>query len=1767
MNNKVSSVLNSIEKIDNLIMEADVSVSDAMSDVYSKQFKMEGNVTEDYINHEYYQESVIAGILIGGGIIAVLATAIVLITKHVKKSASGDPEKKNDTSTAAGTALDNQEELKKKVEQIKGELTKAGGSVEITNNGINTAELNKKFELVTKLCDSAEGFLKEKEDDLIKQEIENFTKQLEEINNIQYKSSETVTVSADSLTKIIDLAAPIKTMNDKLTKTAEELTKRSKENKNKSDSETDSDKKEKYNELKEGLERISKDSTQLSKDLTDDLNAIRSYMDAILKAAKEKAKPSETESEKSQETSQNPDFFKQKIGPTISQWAQSSSNSDDRHPSIKLTEDEAYNIINDIHDNVINHRSSLAMGTLRARATKEPKKAMLIKNLVEATIEDQNVFETDEKTINDIKAELSDLKKIALSVPSDEPKKDETKPESEEPKENTNESGEKITISKDGGALYDLITSWSDIEKFKSALNGGNAVISGPINISYNNESLLTNTGKTKGTSNKFEITFGSEEEKRLISSFLNILDNFLNNEELFNKIPPELQKKLINTFDMFLKRNKEVIDNNGDEAWTNIRNKFNDLKEKYTGSKETSDTQTDGDLIKNKLSTISTGDEETKTDEPKTGTKEKKNNVITIAKNDNALYDLINGWKSLSAFESVFGNPSLAEKRIDRAYREESALSAKNSPTQLSKVQTIEMISTNETYTNFMSNLDDTLKNINEHPDLLEKISDTSRKNLVDAFTYFFNRNKEAIDQHNDGMWPSILSRYEEMYNTYKGDNDSGINKKIKTIASEVYNEKIVSLEDRWTIDELINKLQPFIDDTDSAMKDLETNVMKIVSDSSMDNDNELIDQCERYIALIDGVKRVNNEMLDNNIDETKLNEFRKMLNAKSDDINEREVNRAQSKPNGTDSDNSGNNDYIIQDSGISHMYEFIFPDEDELKKAINNVDEFNKNINDIENNSKQLGKITDKTEIEDQLNELIQTLDIIEKGISFDNITNVAPLFVRVLKVIKEYTENSISISDSNPLHSKVTDIKDKVDKLISEYSALKPDTPADQNDSENSETTDTADESTPETSQNTDESGNQNGSENSDETKKQPETKIEYPTISGFNGLFDLVSELVSSGSIKRIVKNKKSGVDIDKLIAKAYNAEKTLQNKGTLTGDNAVQVLSNSNDEEEVLEKINTALTNIMSDIKHFNNLTSQSKTKLVATFEIFLNRNKFSGNGTIIDLKRNISKSLSFIKSKSNVNTGSAITAAQDTTTPQNDINSNQQDQNSPQTQQQSQPESSPQPEPKSDDTNTKSVPTVSELIGNDNVDKVVESYNQTASPSDKIDSGDISSFKNAQNQIKIDNLEDVFNEFIKIYNIDLNMPISKSVFKTLASVSEDVNSCHGFESNLNDSFLSIRYEKYQNDPSRKQQMFDEAKTYAEMRGINVTLTKPDGTQIEVGTNSDVKSTADDTKPKTLRWFIENPEISVDYVNKNLLPKDDKYVSPIFDYVKKAMTTVRDNNLINVLEKYGNDTGKYKLDDELTWDNAEELSSDAKTLEYIHKYKRNDINEYLKNEYSDNIMTDSMKDRKLYLAKAYVELHGGPNELFKPDGTMVSVTPAKTSTQSADNTQPKNTNQDIDNTPPTQTEMAKLKNHTLVHDVVTEANQRDEDGVPMITNDMETELKNASEEHLMDFIGHFITKLTGNHTMIETIPFTRRNIITLAAYAKQANKLLKSQNNLREFLTQQYGYYKDPAQQEYIYKMAKLFAQDYNISVVLTDPSGKKEYINPTTTFN
>ena len=1124
MNNKVSSVLNSIEKIDNLIMEADVSVSDAMSDVYSKQFKMEGNVTEDYINHEYYQESVIAGILIGGGIIAVLATAIVLITKHVKKSASGDPEKKNDTSTAAGVSLDKPEEFNKKVEQLKSELEKAGGKLTISDVGFDVDKLKHKYDLIKELCGHAETFLKGTEDDEINGALTQFNDKLEEINGIDCKLSGEIDVTSTSLDEIKSLAGPIQQMTANLEKVSKEFEKRSKENKNANTGEMDDAKKERFEKLKEGLNQINKGSTDLGKSVDNEFSIIRKYFEAVSKAAKEKAKPAQAESEKSQETPQNPDILKQKIYPITAKWASTPSNSDSKHPGAKLTADDAYNIISSIHTDVMNHRGPIALDTLKAKANEDPTKAMLIKNLIEATIDNKEVFDTeDEETINDIKSGLPELEKIAANAPSKESKKDETKPESEEPKEGTNESGEKITISKDGGALYDLITSWNNIEEFKQALNYGNTIISGMIDRSYNNELLLTNTGKVERTSTKFEITFGSEEEKRLISSFLNILDNFLNNEELFNKIPPELQKKLIGAFDMFLKRNEPLFPGNinlenNNFGWLDIKNSINKLKEKYAGSKETSDTQTD---------------EEPKTDEPK----------------------------------------------------------------------------------------------------------------------------------------------------------------------------------------------------------------------------------------------------------------------------------------------------------------------------------------------------------------------------------------------------------------------------------------------------------------------------------------------------------------------------------------------------------------------------------------------------------------------------------------------------------------------------------------SDDTDTKSLPTVSELINDvDNVDKIVETYNQTASPSDKIDSGDISSFKNAQNQIKIDNLEDVFNEFIKIYNIDLNMPISKSVFKTLASVSEDVNSCHGFESNLNDSFLSIRYEKYQNDPSRKQQMFDEAKTYAEMRGINVTLTKPDGTQVEVGTKSKEKHTgSEETKSDepTNTPPVENKEENTEQLSENeqkmqvafeqleskLEQTQQKYpnglstigiatgcdprtfsgiiLTQFIENKSEAEIKEFSNNLMDCLVggffrnasqthakaksqlpapcKEAIDAMQNMIDDGYEVGNS--LMGTNYTPDNLSKYKGymykgNLINKLMKIT-PENVLTDDVfNDVKL----------GNPENTETPEKPVPEETKDEETTQE---------------TPETKAEPEKDIKDTLRYvlqdpaEAIAKANSLPEGSVPTITDRLKNALISIDNKNLWDFLFYDLKAM--GQTIDLDGPITRKDVMAIANRAYRIDMMDEAKSDLIGYLKLQYRNNPQNEVKQAIFDEVKRYANANNIHDNLITP--------------
>lgn len=1277
MNNKVNSVLNSIEKIDNLIMEADVSVSDAMSDVYSKQFKMEGNVTEDYINHEYYQESVIAGILIGGGIIAVLATAIVLITKHVKKSASGDPEKKNDASTAAGVSLDKPEEFNKKVEQLKSELEKAGGKLTISDVGFDASKLKQKYEMIKELCGYAETFLKGTEDDEIDGALNEFNKKLEEINGIDYKLSGEVEVTPASLDEIKSLAAPIQQMTANLEKVSKEFEKRSKENKNANTGEMDDAKKERFEKLKEGLNQINKGSTDLGKSVDNEFSIIRKYFEAVSKAAKEKDKPAQAESEKkpesekSQETPQNPDILKQKIYPITAKWAAMNGNSDSNHPDVKLTADDAYNIISSIHTDVMNHRGPIALNTLKAKANEDPTKAMLIKNLIEATINNKEIFDTeDEETINEIKSGLPELENIAANAPSEEPKKDES------------ENSQEIKLSQE---------DTKNIAEF-------------------------ANTFILQGKNKKGTATMSKDDVKNILSEIARSIKSS-QYDDINNKI-----------FELFNKQD-------------NI-----DLKSIFV------------DLMLTAKNPIFNGK----------------------APSEDLLSDMekIASGKTIETKELKY-KPNPKMDSVDA--------SGKKSPDP--------------------ANVNPTLKD----------------NNLMDSLSTITKSPAEILD---------TVIQNNPNYKKYENDQYA-INTIIPTFSKLRY-------------EELLQAVQSVKPGADIIQASLYRDIAKEIAKE------------QGWTDKIDNIK-----LSDEN--EKRVNEYLRANKIQLTDDTMNDIATAIYKKRRT-----------------------------EGKQIINDETDFIKNI--------------------------INTMK--NQGIN--------PALSMNYSKLRTNIQADASLTDSaKHMAELMYDAAVYYGNLIGETKKSIMPIPADlimaSQTKSNEPEPEKKDETKPE----------------SEEPKEGTNESGEKITISKDGGaLYDLITSWSNIEEFKYALNY--GNAIISGMIDRSYNNELLLTNTGKVERTSTkFEITFGSEEEKRLISSFLNVLDNFLNNEELFNKIPPELQKKLIGAFDMFLKRNEplFPGN---INLENN---NFGWLDIKNSINKLKEKYADSKET--------------------------------KSDDTDTKSLPTVSELINDvDNVDKIVEAYNQTASSSDKIDSDKISWFKTYQNQIKTDNLKDIFDEFIKIHNVDLNGPISKSVLQTLLSASEDVLECHGFESNLNDSFLSIKYEKYQNNPSRKQQIFDEAKKYAEMKNINVTLTKPDGTQVEVGTKSESQLASIKTDAKRI----------IDEANKLSEPG----VALITDNEAKALLNA-DNNTWDFIEY-----DIYTRNNKLTKTPLNKLKFSRKMVKQLAQmaYRankmeamRNNLKEYLQNmynKYSDPKDRQAIYDETCKFIKYYPGLTA---EVIDPDGNV------------------------------------------------------------------------------------------------------------------------------------------------------------------------------------
>lgn len=244
----------------------------------------------DLVNHDdrlvedqVYQESVIAGILIGGGIIAAVATIIAIVSKHLKKSAAGNPEKKNDESSAEGLSIDKPDEVKKKIEEVRTKLEAIGGTVTIPEGFINFEEFNKRLKNYTEFAERAKTVLDTEGDDIIKKldELEQMISSMSDINYIASGSNNQV--NNTYLDQIISCAAVVQGVTKTYDEVAQYLNNSGKKYKEKAEKETDSTEKDKANDINAKIKHLSESAKKIGDHANDDMSKFRALIESIIK--------------------------------------------------------------------------------------------------------------------------------------------------------------------------------------------------------------------------------------------------------------------------------------------------------------------------------------------------------------------------------------------------------------------------------------------------------------------------------------------------------------------------------------------------------------------------------------------------------------------------------------------------------------------------------------------------------------------------------------------------------------------------------------------------------------------------------------------------------------------------------------------------------------------------------------------------------------------------------------------------------------------------------------------------------------------------------------------------------------------------------------------------------------------------------------------------------------------------------------------------------------------------------------------------------------------------------------------------------------------------------------------------------------------------------------------------------------------------------------------------------------------------------------------
>lgn len=220
----VEKTMHSIKNIDRLTDLAAIDVYNTTHDTINKYEIMKEHATEEYTNESFYQESVLAGVLIGAGVLGVAISAFFIIKKIIDTKAAGDSSVKSSDGKPVAANVDlrdpkSAEKYKSAVAARIGSLTDST-QIKISKK-VNTEAFNAVSKQIGDIITSLESIVDNKSDaDEISKIINGMKLEAIDLGKVVENVEETATkanfVEAIGLDNMISLAKLVKDLEDKI---------------------------------------------------------------------------------------------------------------------------------------------------------------------------------------------------------------------------------------------------------------------------------------------------------------------------------------------------------------------------------------------------------------------------------------------------------------------------------------------------------------------------------------------------------------------------------------------------------------------------------------------------------------------------------------------------------------------------------------------------------------------------------------------------------------------------------------------------------------------------------------------------------------------------------------------------------------------------------------------------------------------------------------------------------------------------------------------------------------------------------------------------------------------------------------------------------------------------------------------------------------------------------------------------------------------------------------------------------------------------------------------------------------------------------------------------------------------------------------------------------------------------------------------------------------------------------------------------------------